>query len=342
MALYALDDLDDALDVTRSFLTPVDRTTWVKLAVVALFVGGTGTNVFSWSFGGGGNGGPTPGAGQPTIDLGPQVWLLIAGVVGVLLLLGLGFMLVSSIMEFVFVESLRNEAVTIRRYWSRRWRQGLRLFGFRIVIGLLVLASVALLAAPFVLPVLGVAPIGGGMMVAAFLVLLPLFLVLAIVVGLVNGFTTVFVVPVMILEDCGVLAGWRRLWPTITGQWKQYLAYAVAGFFLSIVGGVAVGILTALGALVLLIPFGILFVIGGVTLVFASELAGIAILVVVGIAYALAVIAVAALAQVPVKAYLRYYALLVLGDVDSEFDLVAEQRARVRGDDAGEGASGAI
>jgi len=339
MALYALDDLDDALDATRSFLTPVDRTTWAKLAVVALFVGGTGTNVFSWSFGGGGgDGGPTPGTGAPTVDFGPEAWLLIGGIVGVLALLGLGFLLVASIMEFVFVESLRNETVTIRRYWNRRWRQGLRLFGFRLVVGLLVLASVALLAAPFLLPLLGV-PMGGGAMIGAFLVLLPLFLVLAVVVGLVNGFTTVFVVPVMILEDCGVLAGWRRLWPTITSQWKQYLAYAVAGFFLSIVGGVAVGIATALGALVLLIPFGILFVIGGVTLVFASELAGIAILVVVGIAYALAVLAVAALAQVPVKSYLRYYALFVLGDVESEFDLVTEQRARVRGDETGDGAS---
>jgi len=339
MALYALDDLDDALDATRSFLTPVDRTTWAKLALVALFVGGTGTNVFSWSFGGGGgNGGPTPGAGPPTVDLGPQIWLLIAGVVGVLALLGLGFVLVASIMEFVFVESLRNETVTIRRYWSRRWRQGLRLFGFRVVVGLLVLASVALLAAPFLLPFIGI-PIGGGAAIAAFLVLIPLFLVLAVVVGLVNGFTTVFVVPVMILEDCGVLAGWRRLWPTLTAHWKQYLAYAVAGFFLSIVGGVVVGIVTAIGALVLLLPFGILFVLGGATFLFLSELAGIAILVVVGIAYALAVIAVAALAQVPVKSYLRYYALFVLGDVESEFDLVTEQRARVRGDETGNGAS---
>jgi len=42
------------------------------------------------------------------------------------------------------------------------------------------------------------------------------------------------------------------------------------------------------------------------------------------------VLAVAALVQVPVQAYLRYYALLVLGDVEPEFDLVPDQRAAVR------------
>ncbi|SNR57511.1 hypothetical protein SAMN06264855_11723 [Halorubrum vacuolatum] len=39
-------------------------------------------------------------------------------------------------MEFVLIESLRTGEVSLRQEWSQRWRQGLRLFGFRIVIGL--------------------------------------------------------------------------------------------------------------------------------------------------------------------------------------------------------------
>lgn len=42
MPLYALEDLDDALAVTRALLTPIDRTIWVKLALVAFFIGGPG------------------------------------------------------------------------------------------------------------------------------------------------------------------------------------------------------------------------------------------------------------------------------------------------------------
>jgi hypothetical protein len=34
--------------------------------------------------------------------------------------------------------------------------------------------------------------------------------------------------------------------------------------------------------------------------------------------------------QVPVQTYLRYYALLVLGDVESSFDIVPDRRAAVR------------
>jgi hypothetical protein len=329
MPLYALEDLDDALDATRNFLTPIDRTTWVKLALVVFFVGGAGANANPFQYTFGGNGEPQPGE-MPVVDLGPRAWLLVAAAVGAVLLVALAFALVGSVMEFVFVESLREEEVTIRRYWSRRWRQGLRLFGFRLVLGLAVLGSVLLLAAPFVLPFLGVTPLGGGLAPALLVVLLPLFLVLALVAGLVNGFTTVFVVPVMVLEDCGVLAGWRRLWPTITSQWTQYLAYAVAGFVLSILGGILAGVVTALLALVLLVPFGVLFAFAVGLFAFVAEPLGIGAFVVVGVLFVLAVIAVAALVQVPVQTYLRYYALLVLGDVEAEFDVVPEQRAAVR------------
>lgn len=46
---------------------------------------------------------------------------------------------------------------------------------------------------------------------ALLLLLIPVVILVATAAGLVNGFTTVFIVPVMVLEDCGVLAGWRRL-----------------------------------------------------------------------------------------------------------------------------------
>jgi hypothetical protein len=330
MALYALEDLDDALDVTRGLLTPIDRTVWVKLAFVAFFIGGPGANLnsFQSTFGGGGNGNAGAPPGQVVFpDIGFPVWIAIAAVIGVLLLVALVFALVGSIMEFVFVESLRSEEVTVRRYWGRRWRQGVRLFGFRLVIGFFVLGTVALAAgAGFLLFDGG----GAGAIAALVLLLLPLFVVLGVVVGLVNGFTTVFVVPIMVLTDCNVLAGWRRLWPTITDQWEQYLAYAIASFFLSIIGGILIAITVAVLALLLLVPFGVLFAIGVALLVFVSEPVGIGALVVVGILFGLAVLVVAALVQVPVQAYLRYYALLVLGDVESELDLIPEQRAAVR------------
>ena len=336
MVLYALEDLDDALDVTRGLLTPIDRTLWVKLAFVVFFIGGPGANFnsFQYGFGGNGDGGAPPGdVAFP--DIGVSMWVAIAAIVGVLLIVALLFALIGSIMEFVFVESLRSEEVTIRRYWGRRWRQGVRLFVFRLVLGLFVLGAVAIAAGAGFLLFDGGGP---GAIAALVLLLVPLFVVVGIAVGLVNGFTTVFVVPIMVLTDCNVLAGWGRLWPTITDQWEQYLAYVVASFFLAIVGGILVAITVVVLALLLLVPFGLLFGVGIALIAFVSEPVGIAVMVIVGILFGFAVLVVAALVQVPVQAYLRYYALLVLGDVEPALDLIPDQRAAVR-ESASESAS---
>lgn len=61
---------------------------------------------------------------------------------------------------------------------------------------------------------------------------IPVFIVVSILSGLITGFTTMFVVPVMFGDERRVLSAWRRFWSTLTGQWKQYVAYAVVGFIL--------------------------------------------------------------------------------------------------------------
>jgi len=333
MALYALDDVDDAYGVTRAFLTSIDRTTWLKLALIVFFVGGAGANFPGTGFSGG-NGGTDPGAPPaeefPTLDPGPDIWLLVGAVVLVLVILVLALLFVAAVMEFVFVESLRTEDVSIREYWGRYWRKGLRLFGFRLIVGLLFLAPFLVVMALFFAPVvLGAG--GFAAPLAALFVLLPVVFVLAVVVGLVDSFTTNFVVPIMLLEDRAVLDGWRRLWPTIRAQWKQYLAYAVAAWILSLVGGVLIAVVAGILIAVLFVPFGILLAVG-IGLLSVLEPVGIAWLVVTGLLFALAALVVALLVTVPVQTYLRYYALLVLGDVDAEFDVIPEQRAAVRSD----------
>lgn len=331
MTLYALQDIDDAIAATRSFLWPFDLGTWLKLAFVVFFLGGSGS-VNPTQFGNTTSNttpsdpGQLPSFSELVNSLSPTEWAIIAGIVGTIILIGAAFAFVGAVMEFVFVESIRRERVAIREYWRGWWWQGGRLFGFRLVVGLLSLmvAGGAIAAAAW--PLLTG---NGSFSVVLLLLAIGVAFVVAIVSSLVNGFTTQFVVPVMIAENRNVLAAWRRFWPTLTGQWKQYLAYVFVRFVLSIAVGLVVGIVTFVGMLILAIPFVIVGV-GGVALLSVSEIAGGALIAITIALFVLLLFVLALLLSVPVQTFLRYYALLVLGDTEAAFDLVDEQRQAIR------------
>ncbi|ADJ16003.1 DUF7544 domain-containing protein [Halalkalicoccus jeotgali] len=329
MALYAIDDLDDAWAATREFLTPLSVRRVAVLAVVVFFVGGTGMNPLGGSSGTGTapEAGPGPGASLDAIqEFVAQNALAIGLIGGTLLAVVLGFVFVGALMEFVFVQSLRTDEVRFWDYARRYLGNGLRLFGFRLGLALLT-----------VLPVLaflgvGLTAIGAGSLTqtgGAALVLIGLLAVVVFVlVSLVDSFTTAFVVPVMLVRDSGVLDAWRAFWPTLTGQWKQYLAYAVAAFVLNVALGIVLFVAVAAAALVLLIPLGV--VVAGTALLAPTVVAPVAIAL--GVLFVLGIVAVALVVQVPIRTYMRYYALLILGDTDGTLDPIPAIRARVRGD----------
>ncbi len=327
--MYAVDDLSDAIDVTRRFLTPIAAATWLKLVVVLFFVSGPGF------------GGPTVPTGDftllaeeptPTEELFVELpegvteadLLVVAAVVlAVVFAIWLVFAVVGAIMEFVLIESLRSETVRIRRYARRNLRRALRLFAFRAILGLAVLLIFAVPAAFVVLTAGEPTAITAGSLVTLGLVAVPLSLGYAIVMR----FTTVFVAPVMVLEERGVVSAWRRFWPTFAGSWTEYVVYLVLVWIVRVVVGIAVAFLAVIALLVIGIPFGILAFV-----LLALGPAGAALAVgVVLLAFVLFLLFVA-LIEVPVVSYLRYYALLLLGDTESELDLIPDQRAAVRAD----------
>lgn len=332
MTFHAIDDIDDAFAATKEFLLPFDLGRWLRLTVIAFFVGGAGMNAPSGNVtvGDGIDGGAPPGGmpvGPPEIT--DALLAALAAVAALVVLLGLVWAILSAIMEFVLVESLREEEVHVRRYGRRYLGKGLRLFGFRLVLGLVALAVVGIPLAAAVLAMGGLGAIDSLGDVAA---LFALGVLLAFPVGIgyavVGGFTTVFVVPVMILEDRAVLPAWRRFWATLRAEWKQYLVYLGMAFVLHLVAGIAVGAVVGLVGAILFVP---VFVGGGIALL-AGGLSPFALVAVaaVGVVGLLAFLLVAAVVQVPVVTFLRYYALLVLGDTDADLDLVPERRAAIR------------
>ncbi|MFB6069388.1 MAG: hypothetical protein ABEJ76_00055 [Halanaeroarchaeum sp.] len=331
MALHAVDDLTDAFDATRSFLLPFEWGTWLRLALLSLFVASSGgsvtpPNVGQFTMDSGTWTGTTPGGPPPLQFLQANAWIVVA-LVAVVLLVGLAFAWIGSIFEFAFYESIRREEVHVREYVGRYRSEGTRLFGFRLAFGVATAVAAGVLA----LAVIGPALLGLTTAPLLLLVLLaPVFAVLGVLASIVYVFTTAFVVPIMMVEDRGVVDGWRRLWGLIRGDWEQFGVFVVVGLFVMIGVGIVTGIAVAILGAVIAIPFAILF--GAVVL---AGLGGVslALLAILGIPLVVLLVGVVAFVQVPVQSYLRYWALFVLGDVDDDLDVIPEQRTAVRAED---------
>jgi len=334
---YAFAALSDARDATEGLLRPVDRGRWLRLALIALFVGvgggaPTGGNANVPSGGGGGGGTPPDFPASSMPDPG-SIAAIVLGIVVLIVLLALVWSAIGAVMEFVLIAGLRDRDVSIRAPFREQFWPGMRLFGFRLLVGL---GSLLVLG----LPLIAVFGLGISVSPALLVLLVPLvilFGIVALVSSIVLGLTTDFVVPTMLTEDRGVLDSWRRLWPTLRAEWKQTALYVVAKFVLGIAVSLAVSLVVLLAALIVAIPFAL---VGG-ALFFATSAAGAHTVgwVLVGILvalYVLVLIVVGLIVQVPALTFVRYYSLSVLGMLVPELDLVGVDRPEEDGDGDGD------
>lgn len=348
MAFHAIDDIDDAFEATKAFLLPVDAGRWLRLAFVVFFLGGAGMNFPSGDVGGGlggpgggfpgpddgfpgpGGGISDPGGGIPSFSgVSGELLVLVLVAVALVVLVGLTFGVVGAVMEFVLVESLRTEEVHVRRYARGHLGNGLRLFGFRLGLTLLALVVLAVALGALFFALGGMAALERiGSILLLVLLGIPVVLVVGAVYALINGFTTTFVVPVMIRTDRPLLGAWRRFWGVLREEWTEYLVYVVFVFVLHLAVGTALAFVMGIVAAILFVP---LAVVGAVSLL-AGGVSPLAILsvVVVGGILVLAFLALGAVVRVPVVAFFRYYALLVLGDTDGNLDLIPDRREEIR------------
>jgi len=334
---YAFAALSDARDATEGLLRPVDRGRWLRLALIALFVGvgggaptGGNFNVPSGGGGGGGGGGPPPDFSALSMPDPGSIAAIVLGILVLIVLLSLVWSAIGAVMEFVLIAGLRDRDVSIRAPFREEFWPGMRLFGFRLLVGL---GSLLVLG----LPLIAVFGLGISVSPALLVLLVPLMIlfgIAALVSSIVLGLTTDFVVPTMLTEDRGVLDSWRRLWPTLRAEWKQTALYVVAKFVLGIAVSLAVSLVVLLAALIVAIPFAL---VGG-ALFFATSAAGAHTVgwVLVGILvalYVLVLIVVGLIVQVPALTFVRYYSLSVLGMLVPELDLVGVDRPEEDGED---------
>lgn len=316
----------EAVRETRWFFTPFDAKKWVVVAIAAVFVGARAgytsvTNFALIPF--------LPSVGAKSLErattsaneavspaavaLADSVDVVAIGIVALTIATFIG-----SIAEFVLIDVLRTDEAGLRDFVHERIDSGIHLFVFRGIVTASLFGVAGLV---------GIGAVGG--FGAITLALLLPVLAFGLVASIVNGLTTDFVVPVMIVEGCGVLKGWRRFIPILVKNPVTFSVYVLARLLVNIViaVGFAVGSVV-LGALVGLpvaaTGYALSLTEGGFDAVFASAL-GVALLVIVVVVYVLLLVALVALfLQLPVRLFFRSWPLYLLGRIEPRYAILDE------------------
>lgn len=271
MSWYAIEELENALEETKDLLFPIDRGTWVRLIVIVVLTGqgfsipnipaDTGEfdaerSGFETTYGASS---PTdmslsdmavstpelPATGMSMATATAPSDAVIAVLVALIVLGGLLFLLVSSIFEFIYYQSLLDKDVRIIRNFREHLGKGARYFGFRIGIGIIALLLLAGAGALLALNTF----VGVFALFILLLGALPLIVLLAL--------THNFVLLKMIETESGVLPAWRDFWPELQADWKEVLVYLLVRLGINIVFGIAAVIWALLTLILLTVPFGI-------------------------------------------------------------------------------------
>jgi hypothetical protein len=268
--LSAVDCISLAFAQTKKQLfAPFRFKRWAKLAVVCILTG-----EFSGSGGGGSPGNfnfpTTHGRDGKSLMALPHVdwskilpwlpWILV----GVVLLFLFIFLLIyiSSVFRFVLFDSVLHDRCEFKGCWTRWEPRGRSYFFWALCVSAIAFLGTGLLIG---VPLLIYWRAGffthPGEHIAAFVLggmaLLFLLFVFVVVVAVIGLFAKDFCIPIMAMEEVGVLAAWRRLLPMVGADKLAFAGYVLMKIVLAIGSAIIVGIATLILIIALLIPLGI-------------------------------------------------------------------------------------
>lgn len=246
------DPIQRSIDWTKKVLfQPFDLGTWCVMgfaSFLAALGSGGGANFQSRNPFKGGHASPFAPAGAfaTARDWVLAHLVLVVAAAAVLFVLAILATWISSRGQFVFLESVVTGKAAIAEPWRRHRRAGNSLFLFRLLLGIVGLAVLALagwtgwkLAGPGAFD----GPIGlelfRGLM-GVFAILVPTGLVLFLISLVLRD----FVVPVMYIRGCGAAEGYGILWrEVIRGNGGSFVLF----YFMRLVLALAAGIIVLLG-----------------------------------------------------------------------------------------------
>ncbi|EMA64473.1 DUF7544 domain-containing protein [Halorubrum lipolyticum] len=352
MSWHAVEAVDDAVEATRRFLFPFGLVRWAKLALLVLLMGGGanagasvsaapdarvgGVSGFSGSWGTGTGTESVAEASDAVIsDLSAGVpidWqvaaVAVAAIAAVVVIVGLS--VVSLSLRLVFYDALRTNEVRLWRPFLGRLRQSVGLFVASTVLWSFAAGPIALavlVAAAAETPIgwepidsfaaaVGSLSIGPAIAVGLLGAVVVLFATLAL------RFTYELVVPAMVVEGTGVLAGWQRVWRAVRGAWPELVVYLAVHFFVGLGTAIVEGIAFVLVGSAVTVVSGSVLLLAAVALgglgALVSTTAGVATVATVVVIAVLALVALTLPVSVVTRTYQIAYEAATLGGIDPE------------------------
>jgi hypothetical protein len=332
LAKSAIDVVGSAFEHTRKQLSePFQFKQWLRLAVLGLATG-------EISSGGGCSNlrglGQLPshlpqrsdnfletGNGLSRLGLDPATiaTLIIVAIIG-FLIAGLVFLYISSVCRFMLFEAVLRRNSELGASWDRWQGQGLRFFGWQLSLSAISLAVAAMLFLPLLLPVLAVLRSHrepDAALLLSFVPMISAFLLFGLVMLLIQVLAKDFVIPLMAIDDVGVMEGWRRFFAMMKGDTWAYAGYIAMKVILAIGAAVVFGILSSIVVVLTLIPVAIVGVVV-VILVKGAALGWnaftVTALIVAGILLFAALIYLVGVICVPIAVFFPAYAIYFLAE----------------------------
>ncbi|WP_144923673.1 DUF7544 domain-containing protein [Halorubrum salsamenti] len=353
MSWHAVEAVDDAVETTRRFLFPFSPVRWAKLAFLVLLMGGSANAGVSVP--------PAPDAriggfagfseaqesdtraGSPFDPVDavvsdfvaemPADRLIVAAAVAVLVT-AVALSVVSLALRLVFYDALRTNEVRLWRPFLARLRQAAGLFVASAILWAIAAGPIAVVV---LVDVAAEAPIGWEPVDSFVTAVGSLSLGPAVVVGILGSavvlFATLalrltyeFVVPAMVVEEHGVLAGWRRIWRAVSGEWPEVLVYLAVHFFVGVGTAIVEGIAVVIAGSAVTVVAGILLLLAAVPLgglgALVGTTAGIVTVTLVGLAAVVTLLALTLPVSLVTRSYLIAYEVATLGGIDPGLTLL--------------------
>ncbi|MBI2678335.1 MAG: hypothetical protein HYX28_06105 [Candidatus Koribacter versatilis] len=321
----------------RLLFQPFRMRFWLKLAILAVLsgalTGGCNGNFNFRNFGGmndktstGAKDAPGFGKIADSIRTHPGMWAGVAtGVVAFLLIVFVVFMFVSSVLRFVWLDALLAGQFHIRAGW-RFWRhEGVRLFGWQLLFGMVSTGgTLALIAIPLWAAwkkgILTDLPRHLPEFFAGAAVTLLAIAGLALISFFIGTFIHDFVVPTMRYQRAGFLSAWQTAWDHVGATPGSLALYYLFKVVLLIAASIVVGIVSIFVFLIVLLPLlliGVIAVLLGALIAAGLGPVGVAILITLGVLFGLAfgfgLAYLNTVVTLPVTVFMQYYGLYYFG-----------------------------